>query len=686
MSKDDFFRNQSVLSFYFFGYHFTPEAVARFDEPSPRVRIEQGQTQFSSRLPKTKGGSPTYKECYWELENFPEGVAQTLFFGRENLKHNPRAHAYLKKRGISLKTALSLGLGWADEAPFAEKISDKPEKWQNYKCEAVISTMRNAYNEVVGFEWRGLTRDFERNGTKTSGSKHPWNLSFLEQTSQPVIFTEGVFDAASFIELGYQALPLFSAGNWAKVAEFCAGKQIAAPLIFALDNDDAGRNAFKAVLAQFSDKQFAGVRVYAEPFFRDGIDWTGIKDANDLLLQNSELLKLRTDEIFSQCADFQHFIKVDFSTVNPKDEPARAFPTVDTLTENFRRAIQRNKQLGAMPTFLPELNEALGGGFKGGRLYVLAAQPALGKTALALQIANHVAQSGRKVLFFSLELSKTELMSRAASRISFELAGEGKIAKGYSFDEIFSGEITDSDFEKIQNVANARFWQNTIIEGGSFDETQIDSIRGVVAAYAEQNPIPPFVVVDYFQIISTDDDRQTDKQRAEEAVTKLKKIAVDFECPLFVISAIARQNYKAELGMDAAKESGKIEYTADVQIGLSISLNDDLQIGGAGADDEPEPNGEKPNGKGKQNKAKPPKHAAVPKTKEFIQRKIDEYFDATRSGGAGELELKIIKNRAKGAGQKIRVYFNPLKNLFTPTEPERQAKTAGFLPSDESPL
>lgn len=80
----------------------------------------------------------------------------------------------------------------------------------------------------------------------------------------------------------------------------------------------------------------------------------------------------------------------------------------------------------------------------------------------------------------------------------------------------------------------------------------------------------PVVVVDYMQILAPYSDRMTDKQNTDKAVLELRRISRDYKIPLIGISSFNRANYTAEVSMGAFKESGAIEYSADVLIGLQL--------------------------------------------------------------------------------------------------------------------
>ena len=78
--------------------------------------------------------------------------------------------------------------------------------------------------------------------------------------------------------------------------------------------------------------------------------------------------------------------------------------------------------------------------------------------------------------------------------------------------------------------------------------------------------------MDYLQIIPARNDRQTDKQKTDDIIRGLKKMQSDNKLVCFVISALNRSNYLAPVDFESFKESGGIEYTADVVLGLQLEV------------------------------------------------------------------------------------------------------------------
>ena len=208
----------------------------------------------------------------------------------------------------------------------------------------------------------------------------------------------------------------------------------------------------------------------------------------------------------------------------------------------------------------------------------MGAVSSLGKTTLALQMADNLARSGRDVLIFSLEMSRFELMSKTISRLTFEQDNTGLTAKTNI--SILSGAV-DYNQAEAETFAAAldnykSFAENLyIVEGDG--RTTVNDIRDRIKSHIEAFGEPPIVFVDYLQILAPTGERLTDKQNNDKNISELKRISRDYNAIIFVISSFNRDAYKVSTGnggrvqMSDFKESGGIEYTADVAIGLQYT-------------------------------------------------------------------------------------------------------------------
>lgn len=222
-----------------------------------------------------------------------------------------------------------------------------------------------------------------------------------------------------------------------------------------------------------------------------------------------------------------------------------------------------------IPTGLKGLDKALAGGLFP-VLYVMGAISSLGKTSLAVQLADTIAKSGRPVLYFSLEMAKRELRAKSLSRLMYR-AGP---SRAYTSTEILYPATRQSkDFTEELEKAKAKYSQH---EGSNlYYLTGIGSIMakdisGRVKNFLDLHPDTPkpVVFVDYLQILKGEDPHETDKQRIDEAVVTLKRLSAREKITVFVISSFNRDNYTSQVSETAFKESGAVEYSADVLLGL----------------------------------------------------------------------------------------------------------------------
>ncbi|MEE6678658.1 DnaB-like helicase C-terminal domain-containing protein [Limosilactobacillus fermentum] len=248
----------------------------------------------------------------------------------------------------------------------------------------------------------------------------------------------------------------------------------------------------------------------------------------------------------------------------------------DNRLQGLLDYINRNEEVEAISTGFKNLDKVLDGGLYEG-LYGIGAISSLGKTTFALQIADYIAQYDKKpVLYFALEMGTYELMTKSISRITFENAqGEETLAQGTR--SLLKGKWKQR-YNKAQyaNVMQSfkeygDFYSNVIIHDGSEARPTIYDISKTVNSYVGRTGKKPVVIIDYLQILKPTNDKGTDKANVTTSVNEMKKIATRYHIPVIVISSFNRLNYNSPVSMEAFKESGDIEYSTDVLIGLQLS-------------------------------------------------------------------------------------------------------------------
>jgi replicative DNA helicase len=219
------------------------------------------------------------------------------------------------------------------------------------------------------------------------------------------------------------------------------------------------------------------------------------------------------------------------------------------------------------------LDQLTGGLYPG--LYVLGAISSLGKTTFSHQLADQIAEAGHDVLFFSMEQSRLELATKSITRYMAREDLPGAVSSL----RIRKGYLPEKVQAAVEGYKEAVADRMNIVEG-NFD-TDVGYIGDYIKRYAERNQCRPVVFVDYLQVLKPTEDKanrkQTTKEAIDAAVVELKRLSRDLSITIFVISSLNRTNYMTPVDFESFKESGGIEYTSDVLMGLQLScLEEDL--------------------------------------------------------------------------------------------------------------
>jgi len=207
------------------------------------------------------------------------------------------------------------------------------------------------------------------------------------------------------------------------------------------------------------------------------------------------------------------------------------------------------------------LNTAIGG-FRPGAMYVIGARPGVGKTVVGLQAAYHLSKEG-PVSFHSLEMSKTELLTRMYSMTSSVYLGN-----------LEKGNLSDYDWKALNKAKDELSESNlAIVDKGT---QTINDIRAH-ARTLQQNGGLRAIVIDYLGLIHDTIPGRKRYESISDFSMSLKALARDFEVPVI---ALAQLNRQSESRQDKApalsdlRDSGAIEQDADVVILLRREKSD----------------------------------------------------------------------------------------------------------------
>lgn len=193
-------------------------------------------------------------------------------------------------------------------------------------------------------------------------------------------------------------------------------------------------------------------------------------------------------------------------------------------------------------------------GLHEGNLIILAARPAMGKTALALNIAKHVASMERKpAVIFSLEMGAEELIERM-------VASEGMIP-GY---HLKTGNLSTDEWKRLVHA------QSNLYDVPIFvDDTagiRISDIRSKARKLSQEMGGLGIIIIDYLQLI-TGSKRENRQQIVSEISRELKILAKDLRVPVIALSQLSRsveQRQDKRPMLSDLRESGSIEQDADI--------------------------------------------------------------------------------------------------------------------------
>ncbi|HGR7386682.1 TPA: replicative DNA helicase [Streptococcus pneumoniae] len=193
-------------------------------------------------------------------------------------------------------------------------------------------------------------------------------------------------------------------------------------------------------------------------------------------------------------------------------------------------------------------------GLHEGNLIILAARPAMGKTALALNIAKHVATMERKpAVIFSLEMGAEELIERM-------VASEGMIP-GY---HLKTGNLSTDEWKRLVQ-AQSNLYDTPIF----VDDTagiRISEIRSKARKLSQEMGGLGIIIIDYLQLI-TGSKGENRQQVVSEISRELKILAKDLRVPVIALSQLSRsveQRQDKRPRLSDLRESGSIEQDADI--------------------------------------------------------------------------------------------------------------------------
>lgn len=179
---------------------------------------------------------------------------------------------------------------------------------------------------------------------------------------------------------------------------------------------------------------------------------------------------------------------------------------------------------------------------------MLGGNPSTGKSSILLQFIDNFAEQGQPVLFFSLEQVQCDLTAKSINRIQHKCGlSEQDAMERYSS---FADKITMATSESA---------------------VTIESLSQIVKDIVESTDTKPIVFVDYLQLLHSQKSLSK-REEIEEVSHQLVALSKKYGLTIFVISSLNRTNYLSPIDFESFKESGSLEYDADVVLGLQYKI------------------------------------------------------------------------------------------------------------------
>ena len=529
-----------VINFYAAEHHLTnAEAITAVLRMYGLETEEYDSAEVKTRTMKKK----TVEELAEDLK-VADMIVGDIEHGRENLSE-ATGNFFFQRRGISREVAMCYGCGFIKNWVHPKLRIGMSDKKIVASDRMIIPTGAESYVA------RAVDPKNKMPKLK-AGKSNIFNVEVLKSSEQNVVVVEGEFDALSVIEAGNDAIALGTTTNVEKFLNWLKENRVRPkkPLVIDLDADEAGRSAARKLTVGLDKLR---IRHYFCSLIVEGC-----KDQNESLVEAPAAFKALVREIPQRIEEMK----------------LKARRTLSDSAKVAKWEVSIANARDAIPTGWKSLDKALEGGLYEG-LYVIPGATGTGKTAFALQMAYQIARQQKDVLYISLEMGEEEIYERHISRLSYELYGSTSKAKTVH-SLIQEKKTVPEAREQFERVG---LYLRTICGVGSIDA---DDIRRVVERYEYELDTLPVVFVDYLQILKAHDPHMTDKQAVDYNVLRLKQLSRDYKIPVIALASMNRTSYSDVISMVSIKESGAIEYTSDVCIGLQMAAMDSIVDGSKG--------------------------------------------------------------------------------------------------------
>ena len=529
------------------------EGVARYYGAEIRDGRNSSGTSMQPQQPRPAKAPEQVQDYTADIERWHNSLLQ-----------DAAALDYLHSRGIEDTAIEHFKLGFAH--------SWKHSSWKGWKEDRIIIPRSSSCYSARKIRDRG-------NGSPKyaiEGNQNLFNAGCLQDTdnSIPIVIVEGELDAITVWQTGHsEVIGLGSASNaeyFVSQAKAYKGKNPGAVYILAIDNDDDGQQAQKKIADGLKQ---AGI-LYIDADTAEL--YAGAKDASEAAQKDADGLVARLVALYDKGYQLRadSSLQVEQTAEPAADDQEKAADSVDDVNRFLQKI--RTRAYEPIPTGIADLDAALGGGLIAQTLVTLQAAPGVGKSALCQQMLEGMAEKKiANVIYFSLEMSKEQMIARSLSRVTGY--SQLEILRGYNWTMEMEEDITIAACWYQQHIAPRVCFNPPDKDGNSGSEVYqdiLDAMRIQAERLKKTDPDRQLIVcVDYLQLLK-DRYRGSDAaQIVKDSLKALKDFATDERYDAVVIAILAQNrdaNEKGTATMSGARDSSAAEYTGDVMLALTF--------------------------------------------------------------------------------------------------------------------
>ena len=316
--------------------------------------------------------------------------------------------------------------------------------------------------------------------------------------------------------------------------------------------DDFGKIEHRYLLSLI-DATFTTARAeYHAGIIKEKANLRKLIELSDVLIDEAERGEKSFNEIIA-------YAENKISNWSRSTLPSKSLQLADYFANQLKADIDSLKNYAARLTGFKNIDEQQ---FFNPGLYVIGATPAAGKTTFCWQLLEQLAERGEDCIYCSYEMSGLELFTKTAARRLFLRDKQTTLTAA----DIRRGSWSTQLDNVISEVANSK----TNLQVLELQDESIDELLIRLKPLCFDKQKAPVICLDYLQIVPSS--KESTKLGVNDSVRKLKKFQRDTNSTFIVISSFNRANYAQGVSFESFKESGNIEYTADVVWALQLNI------------------------------------------------------------------------------------------------------------------